>query len=147
LVASGAAVVLVNLTLPVQSAPRPEGLLRALVDHADERSERYAEWPSAAWQVNGIPVMARVWRFAGGWAAVSDAVPGVYLAAAGGEGSSPAGLAFVPLPDGSAYHFDLDQPLHPQTIVGSARAGGERPPLQRQDWHDDQLRLIRGHGQ
>jgi hypothetical protein len=149
LVAFDAAVVMVNLTLPAESAPRPEGLLPALVDHADERSMWYAEWSPVAWQVNNIMVTARVWWFAGGWAAFSDTVPGVYLGVAGGEGSDPGGLAFAALPDGSAYHFDLDQPLHPKTIAASssARTGGERPPLQRQDWHDDQLRLIRGQGQ
>ena len=145
-VAFAASFVLVNLTLPANSVPRPEGLLNALVDHAFERSARYAEWLPVPWQVNGMTVTGRAWRFAGGWAAFTDDVPDVYLAAAGGPGTEPGGLAFTTLRDGSAYNFDLDQPLHPRTIVASsaARAEGERPPLQRQDWDSDQLRLISG---
>jgi hypothetical protein len=147
-VAFAASFVMVNLTVPADSAPTPDGLLRALVDHAHERSERYAEWLPVAWQVDGRPVTGRVWRFAGGWAAFSDAVPGVYLAVAGGRGTDPGGLAFTRVLDGAAYNFELDQPLHPRMLVTSsaARADGERPPLRRQEWDDDQLRLIHGQG-
>ncbi len=53
--------------------------------------------------------------------------------------------------DSSAYHFDLDQPLYPGVLSASAQAVGvppEPPQWQRQDWHADQLRLMRelGHG-
>lgn len=101
-----------------------------------------------AWNVDGMTVTGRVWRFAGGWAAFSDAVADVYLAVAGGPGTDPGGLAFSKLRDGGIYNFDLDQPLHPRTIAASsaARAGGKRPPLQRSNWDSDQLRLIRSQG-
>ena len=143
-VAFSAAVVMVNLTLPAQSVPRPPGLLRALVRNAEARSGRHAEWPPVSWRVDGSEVGARTWRFAGGWAAVSDSVDGVYLAAAG-SGIGPDGLALAALRDGRAYNVDVDQPLHPRAIAASsaARAGGEGLPPSRPDWHADQLRLTR----
>jgi hypothetical protein len=142
-VAFGTGIVLVNLTLPANSVPRPPGLLRALVKHAAQRGERYAEWTPVSWRVNDGPVPARAWRFAGGWAAVSDAVDGVYLAAAG-SGGDPDGMALATLRDGHGYGFDLDQPLHPDVIAasGAARAGGERFRPQRGEWHADQLGLL-----
>jgi hypothetical protein len=143
-VAFAASVVLLNLTLPAQSVPRPPGILRALVANADARSRRYAEWPPVSWRVDGTEVAARAWRFAGGWAAFSDSVDGVYLAAAG-VGTGPDGLALAALGDGSTYGVDLGQPLHPRVIAasGAARADGARLPPQRPDWHADQVRLMR----
>jgi hypothetical protein len=143
-VAFAAAVVLVNLTLPVPPVPLPAGLSQALGDHAGSRSAQYAQWPPVRWQVDGAAVTARGWRFAGGWAAVSDAVPDVYLAAAG-LGTGPDGLSLAVLRDGGGYHFTLDQPLHPDVMAASraARAGGDRPLPDRPGWHADQLRLIR----
>jgi hypothetical protein len=143
-VAFCAGVVLINVTLPVQSLPRPDGLLRALADHGNERSGQYAQWPLIRWQMDGTEVTARVWRFAGGWVAVSDAIGDVYLAAVG-VGADPDGLSLAVLQDGSAYHFGLDQPLHTHVMSASraARAGGGSPEPRRQDWHADQLRLLR----
>jgi len=124
--------VLVNLTLPAASVPRPPGLLRALADLAVARSERYAEWAPVSWRVDGVPLTARAWRFAGGWAAYSEGPPGAYLGAAG-LGIDPDGIAFAALPDGVAWNFDL------------AQAGPPRRQAHPQ-WHEDQLRLIREPG-
>jgi len=142
-VAFDAAFVLVNLTLPATSVPRPAGLQHALVNHAVERAEQFAQWSPLSWRVDGVTVRAWAWWFAGGWAAFSDAVDGVYLAAAGSQ-ASPDGLALAALANGRAYDFDLDQQLHPRVIAASsaARDGSERPPPQGQEWHADQLRLI-----
>jgi hypothetical protein len=98
--------------------------------------------------VDGAPVSARVIWFAGGWAAVSDAVAEVYLSAVG-MGVGPDGLSLARLQDGTAYHFDLDQPLRPGVLSASRRAAGaqfEVPPWQRPHWHADQLRLMRESG-
>jgi hypothetical protein len=146
LVAFGASVAMVNLTLPVLSVPRPPGMLRALVSNADARARQYAEWSPVSWRVDGSEAGARAWRFAGGWAAFSDCVDGVYLAAAGSAGTAgPDGLAFAALQEGHAYNFDLDQSLHPRVIAASsaARDGGERIFPLRPDWHADQVRLLR----
>jgi hypothetical protein len=146
-VAFGAGVALVNLTLPANSLPRPAGLLRALVKHAAERGRRHVEWTPVAWRVDDLPVAARAWSFAGGWAAYSDAVDGVYLAAAGSS-ADPDGLALVTLHDGRGYNFDLGQPLDSDVIAASsaARAGGERIRPHREEWHTDQLGLLSGAG-
>jgi hypothetical protein len=55
-------------------------------------------------------------------------------------------LVNITLPDGGAYHFPLDQPLHPDVLAASraARIGGDELPWpQREQWHDDQLQLLR----
>jgi hypothetical protein len=144
-VAFYAAAALINVTLPVQSLSRPDGYGRALAGHADERSGQCAQWPLVRWRVDGAAAAARAWWFAGGWAAVSSAVEGAYLAAVG-VGTDPDGLSLALLQDASAYHFDLDEPLHPRVMPASARAAGvqfEGAPWQRRDWHADQLRLLR----
>ena len=144
-VAQCAATTLVNLTLPVLSVPRPDGMLRALVNHAQERGSECARWSPARLNVDGASVAARAWRFAGGWAAVSDAVDGVYLAVAG-VGADPDGLPLALIADGGGYHFRLDEPLHPDVMTASraARPGGDDLPWpQPGQWHDDQLGVLR----
>jgi hypothetical protein len=146
-VAFDAAVLLINATLPVDSLPRPAGLIKAIVDHANERSSQYTRWPQVRWQVDGVAVVARVWWFAGGWAAVSDVVEDAYLAAVG-VGINPDGLSLAMLENGDAYHFGLDQPMHPPVMIAShaARTDGDPPPPWRAEWHPDQLQLMRPPG-
>jgi hypothetical protein len=147
-VSYGAAFTLVNLTLPDLSVPRPEGLLRALVNHAAQKSKRHADWAPVTWQVDGLPVPARAWEFAGGWAAFSDGLDEVYLAASG-SGGSPDGLALTRLRDARAYHFDLAQPLDLHVIKASGTAAwpGDEPAWRHAGWHPDQLRLLPGRTQ
>jgi hypothetical protein len=143
-VAQRAAATLMNLTLPVTSLPRPDEMLRALALHAGEHGGGYAQWSPASLRVDGAPVTARAWRFAGGWAAISDGVDDVYLAVTC-LGAHPGGLALGRLADGGAYHFRLDGPLHPDVMAASraARTGGDGLAPRRQGWHDDQLRVLR----
>ncbi len=144
-VAFRASLILLDATLPVQSVPRPDGFLRALHKHLPEYAGQYPRWPAVGWRVDGAAVTARVSWFAGGWAAVSDAVAEVYLSAVG-MGVGPDGLSLARLQDGAAYHFDLKQPVRPGVLSASARAADvqfEAPSWQRQDWHADQLRLMR----
>ncbi len=124
-VSFGAALVLVNLTLPAGSVARPPGMLHALADRATESGKHFADWEPLTWRVDGTPVPARTWRFAGGWAAFSDAVDDVYLAAAGQSGS-PDDVELVRLPDSAGYRFDLTRPLHPRVIAASL-AAAEQP--------------------
>lgn len=143
-VSFAAAITLVNLTLPDMSVARPEGLVKAAVDHADERSRRHADWKRVTWQVDGVPVEALAWEFAGGFAAFSDALHDVYLAISASAGS-PDGIALTRLTDARAYHFELDQPLHPRVIEASADAAladGDRSWPRRADLHPDHLRLL-----
>lgn len=143
-VSCGATVTLVNLTLPDLSVPRLDGLNQALARHAVEQSERYAEWTPVTWQVDGFAVRARAWEFAGGWAAFSDALDDIYLAVASSAGH-PDGLALARLRDAGAYHFDIDQPLHPRLRAETAAlACGDREWRRRADYHPDQLRLVSG---
>jgi hypothetical protein len=58
--ATRAASILINVTLPVQSVPRPDGYLRALSAHAMEVAGQYAQWSAVGWQVDGAAVTARV---------------------------------------------------------------------------------------
>ena len=143
-VAHYATALLVNITLPVNSQPRPDGMLRALALYAGERARGYAEWSPVSWRVDGAAVAARVLRFAGGWAGVGDAVDGVYLVVAG-VGAEPGGLSLGLIADGGVYDFRLDQPLHPDVLTASraARPGGDALPWpQAGQWHDDQRRVL-----
>jgi hypothetical protein len=144
-VAFDAAHILINVTLPVQSVPRPDGLLPLLTEHAAKAAGEFARWPVVRWTVNDATVGARVWRFAGGWAAISDAVDDVYLSVVG-VGTGPEGLSLIRLRDGSAYHVDLAQPLVPGLLSASRQAAGVEfggSQWESQDWHADHLRLIR----
>jgi hypothetical protein len=74
-------------------------------------------------------------------------VDGVYLTAVGVGTGGPEGLSLAVLRDGSAYHFNLDQPLYPGVLPASqAAGGGDRPPPERQERPADQLRLMREPG-
>ena len=143
---------LVSQTLPVPSLTRPPGFLHALADLSHEAANAYSAWPAAVWQVDGRPARVPVWRFAGGWTGFTDAAAGVYLAVVGtGPGTEPAGLAFAPLRDGSSYHFSLREPLSFEVTKAAAAAAGvpdgSDAPWERQDWHPDQLQLMRKLGQ
>jgi hypothetical protein len=146
-VAGQSTVTLTSLTLPVLSLTRPPGFLTALVEHADAAASAYRDWPQVSWRVDGQLVQVPVWRFAGGWAAFTDAAAGVYLSVAGaGPGPGPEDLGLMALQDGRAYHFDLDGPLSLVMAEAAAEAAGvplgAGPSWQRQDWHPDQLQLI-----
>jgi hypothetical protein len=126
--------------------------LRALADLSAEAANAYSAWASTDWQVDGRPVQAPVWRFAGGWTGFTEAAAGVYLMVVGtGPGTEPDGLSFAPLRDGSSYHFDLRDPLSFEVVNAAAGAAGvpvgSDPPWERQDWHPDQLQLMRKLGQ
>jgi hypothetical protein len=140
-VANVPAIGLVNLTMPAISVPRPAGMARALVAHADARCARHSDWSVISWRVDGGAVPARVWRLAGGWAAFSDAVPDVYLAAAG-VAHEPDGLRFARLSSGEAYGFDLEARLSIRVFQESRAAGGARQFVESEDWHPDQLRVL-----
>jgi hypothetical protein len=140
-----------SITLPVQSLARPPGFFKALADHAQATADAYAQWATVDWRVDGITVPAPTWSFAGGWAGFTDAAEGVYVSAAGiGPGTGPEGLAFAALRDSEAYHFDLRGPLSLHLAAASRDAAGvplkQQPPWEPEEWHPDQLRLIRQLG-
>jgi hypothetical protein len=144
-VAFDAAHMLINVTLPVQSVPRPNGFVPLLTGHALHAAGESAQWAAVQWRVDAATVAARVWQFAGGWAAISDAVDEVYLTAVG-AGTRPEGLSLARLRDGGAYHFDLAQPLAPRLLSASRRAAGvqfEGSRWESQGWHADHVRLMR----
>jgi hypothetical protein len=143
--ASDAAHMLIDVTLPAQSVPRPDGFLPLLTEHAMKIADQHPHWTAVRWQVDGTATTAHGRRFAGGWAAVGDLAGDVYLTAVG-VGTGPEGLSLARLRDGGAYHFDLAQPLNPPVMTASRKAAGvqfDEPGWRQQDWHADQLRLIR----
>jgi hypothetical protein len=76
--------------------------------------------------VDGAAVEAAVWEYAGGWTAFTDAVPGVYLVAAGLGGLGPHRLGFGTVTDAGPYGFDLAAPLD---LSGYQRPAGAELPL------------------
>ncbi len=144
-VAFDAAHILINVTLPVQSVPRPDGFLPLLTEHAKHAAGQSAHWPTVQWRVDAASVPARVWQFAGGWAAITDPVDDVYLSAVG-VGTRPEDVSLTRLQDGRAYHFDLAQPLGPGLLTASRQAAGVEfggSHWESQYWHADHVRLMR----
>ncbi|CAM3045199.1 hypothetical protein SAXI111661_15885 [Saccharomonospora xinjiangensis] len=133
----------VNVTLPDSSVVRPDGLIPSLVEHAEHQARRYAEWPIVWWSIEGAQVRARVWHFAGGWAAFSTALDDAYLVAVG-VGMEAANLAFEPVKDDSMYHTDLSAPLNFAELgrQKSARPEAWLPPPRRDAFHPDQLAFV-----
>ncbi len=134
----------INLTLPTSTVPRPEGFIPALVEHAEQQARSYADWPIAWWEIEGAQVRARVWHFAGGWAAFSTALDDAYLVAVG-VGTDPANLSFVPIEDTAVYDADLTAPLDFAELgrKKSVRPEAWLPPPRRDDFHPDQLAFLR----
>jgi hypothetical protein len=118
-VASHAASILINVTQPVESVPRPDGFLRTLAAHIMEFAHKYAQWPVVRWLMDGAEVIARVGWFAGAWAAVSDSVAEVYLSAVG-VGVCPDGLSLARGAGRSCL------PLRPEAATAPRRAVGIR---------------------
>ncbi|SFP52939.1 hypothetical protein SAMN05421810_102861 [Amycolatopsis arida] len=141
-VAFSAAFGLVNLTLPDGSVPRPEGLIPALVEHAERQAKRHREWPRVAWEVDGRWAQAAVWSFADAWAGFTDVLEDAYLVAVG-IGVQPEGLRLVPAA-GAEYGVDLAAPLDPGelTLMRRARPEAWLPPPRRDGYHPDQLALL-----
>ncbi|WP_216213924.1 hypothetical protein [Amycolatopsis aidingensis] len=142
-VAFSAAFGLVNLTLPDAAVQRPDGLIPALVEHAEQQAKRHAEWRRVTWDVEGTPVRAAVWRFAGAWAGFTDALGGTYLVAVGIE-VQPEGLRLSRFPGSKEHGIDLDAPLD---LVELGRQRHERPdtwlpPPRRDSFHPDQLAVL-----
>lgn len=75
--AADAPLQLVNLTLQVVSPARPQGFLRALVDHAETAASAYTQWPAVRWLVDGVAVPALLqvahWHTSPGHSVAADA--------------------------------------------------------------------------
>ncbi|PXY32647.1 hypothetical protein [Prauserella muralis] len=131
---------LVNLTLPDSSVPRPDGLIPALVEHAERQAKLHRDWARVGWDVDGTRVGARVWRFAGAWAGFTDALEETYVVAVG-IGVEPEGLRLDRVTGTAAYGIDFGAPL---SLVELGRYKSTRPdtwlpPPQRDAFHPDQL--------
>ncbi|PRX50487.1 hypothetical protein B0I33_102609 [Prauserella shujinwangii] len=133
---------LVNLTLPDSSVPRPDGLILALVEHAENQASRHAEWRPKMWEADGEPVPAKVLYFAGAWAGFTDALDEVYVVAIG-IGIPPEGLRLTRVTDGTPYGADLTAPLSLAELgrKKSLRPEAWLPPPRRDAFHPDQLAL------
>ncbi|WP_167166052.1 hypothetical protein [Saccharomonospora amisosensis] len=141
-VAHSGALGLVNLTLPDTSVPRPDGLIVALVEHAERQAKRYREWPLVWWDIDGAWVRARVWHFAGAWTGFTEALADTYVVAIG-VGVESRGLSLARVTDLTAYGTDLRAPL---SLIELGRHKSTQPkawipPPTRGAFHPDQLAL------
>lgn len=139
-VALSAAFGLVNLTLPDSSVARPDGLIPALVRHAEEQAKLHRNWRRAMWHIDGSPAEAAVWTFAGAWAGFSATLADAYLVAVG-IGTEPDELRLVQVTDGEPYGADLNAPLSHAEL---SRQRHERPDTwlpspHHEAFHPDQL--------
>lgn len=142
-VALSGALGLVNLTLPDSSVPRPDGLIEALVEHAEGQAKRHRQWPAVWWDIDGAWVRARVWHFAGAWTGFTEALPDVYLVVIG-VGVESRGLSLARVTELTGYGTDLRAPL---SLVELGRHKSTRPrawipPPTREAFHRDQLALL-----
>ncbi|WP_157596713.1 hypothetical protein [Saccharomonospora saliphila] len=133
----------INVTLPSTTVPRPEGFIPALVEYAEKQAKGYADWPEVWWTIEGEPARARVWHFAGGWAAFSAEPAESYLVAVG-VGMDPDGLALAPVLDDSLYDADLTAPLDFAELGRrkSVRPEAWLPPPRADGFHPDQLAFL-----
>lgn len=133
---------LVNLTLPDTSVPRPDGLIGALVEHAEKQSKRYMKWSTAWWDVAGNMARARVLHFAGAWAGFTEAVQDAYVVAIG-IGIGADDLRLVPV-EGGPYGTDFRRRLDFAELgrLRSVRPDAWLPPPRRDGFHPDQLALV-----
>lgn len=142
-VAFSAAFGLVNLTLPDGSVPRPDGLIESLVEHAEKQANRYEHWPTTFWQVDGKPVPARMWRFAGAWAGFTEALSETYVVVIG-LGVEPDDLRLMRItkPDSYGANFAAALNLVELGRQKSSRPEAWLPPPRRGEFHADQLALM-----
>jgi hypothetical protein len=148
-VAFSAAFGLVNLTLPDVSVPRPDGLIAAMVEHAEAEAAKHDQWSKALWEIDGKRVPASVWSFAGAWAGFTEVLPEAYIAVVG-IGVHPSDLRLVRVTDAAAYAMRFDAPLDLGELGRRKydRPESWLPPPQRDRFHPDQLALLpNGNGQ
>lgn len=104
---------LVHLTLPdvetMAAGERPPGLAGRVRTYCLRQVARHLDWPRSTLVVDGQPVMAARWSFAGAWAAVAD-LGDVHLAVVG-AGVRPEHVRLATLTESGGYDVDLTAPL------------------------------------
>lgn len=104
---------LVHLTLPDAEAmlagERPPGLSGRVRNYCLRQAARHFGWARSTLMVDGKPVTAARWSFAGAWAAVAD-LGDVHLAVVG-AGVRPEHVRLATVMGGGGYDVDLTAPL------------------------------------
>lgn len=129
---------MIGYTLPDPAVPRPDGLVRRIGNEMHRQAIACEDWPEIGWTVDGREVPARVWKFAGSWAAFTDGVRDSYVLAIG-TGVEPGGLDFAEVLDGAPYGVDLESPLWPEELPPRPL-----PVVRPERLHPEQLRLPDG---
>lgn len=134
---------LVNLTLPNGSASRPDGLISALVHHAEQQAACYERWPAVQWDVDGTSVQANIWYFAGAWSGFTPVHNDVHLVAIG-IGIKPDDLSLTRVADSAAYGIDFAAPLDIEEVGRYKRSCSEAylSPPRGDSLHPDQIALL-----
>src|SRR5699024_12007348 len=70
---------------------------------------------TAVWHIDGRPVRASVWNFAGAWAGFSDGLDTEFVVAVG-IGLEPDELHMSAITEGSSYGVDLGAQLDPAAL-------------------------------
>lgn len=121
-IALDGAIRLGNAMLPGVDVPRPQGLLKALVDHMQHQSGHYRDWAVARWQVDGSPVTGPILNFADGWMTFTGAVPDVYLSVLGVNVPATSSLDAISVVDLREYGpnpeaWPSGEVLHPDFLA------------------------------
>lgn len=120
---------LLNATSPNLALDKParERYLHDVVDLAEQQAEHWADWPSLTWSVDHCPVQARLWRWAGAWAAFTTELAGVAVIVLGHH-LEPAGLELTTV-DPHDYHFIPEAPIaYPGTLESARSIAGTTLP-------------------
>lgn len=141
-IAFDGAIRLGNAMLPDIDVPRPQGLLKALVDHMQYESEHYQDWPVTRWKLDGNPITAPILNFADGWITFTDSTPDVYVSIIGINTSITPSLDAIRVVDLREYGFNPEAPLIPASTLEANEQQLDAKLPSRKSLHPDFLTLI-----
>lgn len=131
---------LINLTWPALSAPKPPGLMQRVIEHAYRTAAELDHWPRVPWRIDDtVQASAAIWHFAGAWVGISTDLVGSYVLAIGIDFHSE-GLMLASVIDATAYGFDLRAPLT-TAHIGRGRPEGGLPNPNIDRLHPDHIRI------
>jgi len=143
-VASTALWPLVGLVTPVLSDDQRRVWSGHVLTFIEKRAALYETWPQVKWSVDGTPLRARVFQWAGAWAGFAATPEAAIIVVA--YVVNAEGLALAQIRNGDDYHFEINAPFNwPGFLeVSQARAFQGSDGSTEQPWphHVDHQELL-----
>lgn len=105
--------------------------LDEVAEYAAARARDRHSWDQVSWRVDGVPVAAACWRFAGAWTGFTTEVPGTYVVITAVNVDPEIGLRS--LADAAPYGFQLGADI----TIAQMAIGGPLPNPNRNGFHAD----------